>query len=89
MCLPLRVPAMPLTNTELTEIKGALLSSKTVLQQALEVAGRTNCANLYGLIDWTIASLASQLEYVNEELSEAESRQKLSCSSAARSRHPL
>jgi hypothetical protein len=60
---------MPLTQSELTAIKRAILTSKTALQEALDVAGKTKRTSLYTLLDWTVESLANQLDYVNEELS--------------------
>jgi chorismate synthase len=76
---------MTLTNADLAAIKGSLLTSKTALQEALDVAGRSNSASLYAVLDWTIASLASQVDYVNEELS----KRRPSSSSAERARPPL
>ena len=59
---------MHLTKSELTTIKRAILTSKCALQEALDVAGKTRRTSLYTLLDWTVESLANQLDYVNEEL---------------------
>jgi hypothetical protein len=59
---------MHLTKSELTTIKRAILTSKCALQEALDIAGRTKRTSLYTLLDWTVESLANQLDYVNEEL---------------------
>jgi len=65
---------MPLTKSELTAIKRAILTSKTALQEALDIAGKTQRTSLYSLLDWTVESLANQLDYVNEELSRHSNR---------------
>jgi hypothetical protein len=61
---------MHLTKSELTIIKRAIMTSKCALQEALNVAGKTKRTSLYTLLDWTVESLANQLDYVNEELDE-------------------
>jgi hypothetical protein len=59
---------MHLTKSELTTIKRAILTSKCALQEALDIAGKSKRTSLYTLLDWTVESLANQLDYVNEEL---------------------